>query len=137
MNNTHQQLINKESMASITIRHIVHASHLKSSPSAILKPKPPTFITTSNIVQFLNLPEFSSKRSLSALSKASSADSISPVDDEDGVSLGTMKLPSDTDVARFETLLFQVVYMSKCFFRLLLILLYFSVNIMHGNVFIV
>ncbi|KFK36510.1 hypothetical protein AALP_AA4G133500 [Arabis alpina] len=30
----------------------------------------------------------------------------SPVDEE-GVSLGTMKLPLDTDVARFETLLFQ------------------------------
>lgn len=28
-------------------------------------------------------------------------------DDEDGVSLGTMKLPSDTDIPRFESLLFQ------------------------------
>ncbi|KAK9156787.1 hypothetical protein Scep_003361 [Stephania cephalantha] len=28
-------------------------------------------------------------------------------DDEEGVSLGTMKLPSDTDIPRFETLLFQ------------------------------
>ncbi|KNA07754.1 hypothetical protein SOVF_169070 [Spinacia oleracea] len=27
--------------------------------------------------------------------------------DEEGVSLGTMKLPSDTDISRFETLLFQ------------------------------
>ncbi|KAH6802778.1 hypothetical protein C2S51_034224 [Perilla frutescens var. frutescens] len=98
-------------MASMAIRHIVnivHASHLKSSPSAFVKPKPPTFITTTNIVhQFLNLPQFSSKRNPTAVSKASSADSISPVDDEEGVSLGTMKLPSDTDIARFETLLFQ------------------------------
>ncbi|CAN8316606.1 unnamed protein product [Cochlearia groenlandica] len=30
-----------------------------------------------------------------------------PVEEEDGVSLGTMKLPMDTDIARFETLLFQ------------------------------
>lgn len=29
-------------------------------------------------------------------------------DPEDGVSLGTMKLPSDIDIARFEVLLFQV-----------------------------
>ncbi|XP_010943821.1 uncharacterized protein [Elaeis guineensis] len=28
-------------------------------------------------------------------------------DDDDGVSLGTMKLPPNTDIARFETLLFQ------------------------------
>ncbi|KAD3336333.1 hypothetical protein E3N88_31852 [Mikania micrantha] len=34
--------------------------------------------------------------------------SISPVgDDEEGVSLGTMKLPMNTDLDRFETLLFQ------------------------------
>ncbi|VVA94685.1 unnamed protein product [Arabis nemorensis] len=31
----------------------------------------------------------------------------SPLEEDDGVSLGTMKLPLDTDVARFETLLFQ------------------------------
>lgn len=29
--------------------------------------------------------------------------------DDDGVSLGTMKLPPDTDLQRFETLLFQVL----------------------------
>ncbi|KAG9459073.1 hypothetical protein H6P81_003581 [Aristolochia fimbriata] len=28
-------------------------------------------------------------------------------DDEDGISLGTMKLPADVDIGRFETLLFQ------------------------------
>ncbi|XP_057777966.1 uncharacterized protein LOC130996682 [Salvia miltiorrhiza] len=94
----------------MAIRHIVniaHASHLKSSPSLLVKPKPSTFITSTTIVQFLNPTVFSRKHNLAAVSKASSADSISPVDDEEGVSLGTMKLPSDTDVARFETLLFQ------------------------------
>jgi hypothetical protein len=36
-------------------------------------------------------------------------DGIVPVEeDDDGVSLGTFKLPGNTDVARFETLLFQV-----------------------------
>lgn len=35
--------------------------------------------------------------------------SITPAgDDEEGVSLGTMKLPMNTDLDRFETLLFQV-----------------------------
>ncbi|XP_072063055.1 uncharacterized protein [Arachis hypogaea] len=32
----------------------------------------------------------------------------SPDDDDDGVSLGTMKLPSNTDLQRFDSLLFQV-----------------------------
>ncbi|XP_078181602.1 uncharacterized protein LOC144575371 [Carex rostrata] len=32
---------------------------------------------------------------------------VSVEDDDDGVSLGTLKLPGNTDVARFETLLFQ------------------------------
>ncbi|KAL3628263.1 hypothetical protein CASFOL_027309 [Castilleja foliolosa] len=46
------------------------------------------------------------KHCLIVSSKASSsADSFST--NEDGVSLGTMKLPANTDVARFETLLFQ------------------------------
>ncbi|KAI3471793.1 hypothetical protein Pfo_028446 [Paulownia fortunei] len=84
-----QPLVNKEAMASMAIRqvvNIVHASHLKFSPIAFIKPKSPAFITTTtNIVHCLSLAEFSSKR----------------------VSLGTMKLPLDTDVARFETLLFQ------------------------------
>ncbi|KAL4587577.1 hypothetical protein LXL04_000449 [Taraxacum kok-saghyz] len=32
---------------------------------------------------------------------------ITPVGDDEGVSLGTMKLPMNTDIDRFETLLFQ------------------------------
>ncbi|XP_031252102.1 uncharacterized protein LOC116109991 [Pistacia vera] len=32
---------------------------------------------------------------------------VPPEDDEDGVSLGTMKLPLDTDLQRFDSLLFQ------------------------------
>lgn len=41
-------------------------------------------------------------------------------DPEDGVSLGTMKLPSDIDIARFEVLLFQVGF--RLVFDLLLLL---------------
>ncbi|KAK8600501.1 hypothetical protein V6N13_059712 [Hibiscus sabdariffa] len=47
---------------------------------------------------------------LKLVAKASSAkDDITPAadDPENGVSLGTMKLPSNTDIPRFETLLFQ------------------------------
>ncbi|XP_059646655.1 uncharacterized protein LOC132293269 isoform X2 [Cornus florida] len=48
-------------------------------------------------------------RNLTAVSKAlSETDGITQADDDDGVSLGTMKLPLDTDIPRFETLLFQV-----------------------------
>ncbi|KAL2250803.1 UNVERIFIED_CONTAM: hypothetical protein Sindi_2202600 [Sesamum indicum] len=99
-------------MASMAIRqvlNVVHASHVKFSSLPFIKPKSPTFIPNNNIVHFLGLAEFSSKHNLVAVSKASSStDNISPVDNyEEGVSLGTMKLPSDTDVARFETLLFQ------------------------------
>ncbi|XP_059646654.1 uncharacterized protein LOC132293269 isoform X1 [Cornus florida] len=47
-------------------------------------------------------------RNLTAVSKAlSETDGITQADDDDGVSLGTMKLPLDTDIPRFETLLFQ------------------------------
>lgn len=42
------------------------------------------------------------------LKASANSDGIVPADDEDGVSLGTMKLPPNTDIARFETLLFQV-----------------------------
>ncbi|XP_017977262.1 PREDICTED: uncharacterized protein LOC18598288 isoform X2 [Theobroma cacao] len=45
------------------------------------------------------------------MGKASAGkDDIVPAadDEEDGISLGTMKLPSNTDLQRFETLLFQI-----------------------------
>ncbi|GLT62705.1 hypothetical protein SLA2020_353220 [Shorea laevis] len=48
-------------------------------------------------------------RNLTSVAKVSPEnEGIVPSDDpEDGVSLGTMKLPSNTDIQRFETLLFQ------------------------------
>ncbi|KAJ4830118.1 hypothetical protein Tsubulata_001332 [Turnera subulata] len=63
--------------------------------------------------RFLWLCESSSitHRNLAAVSKSSPADDSNIVaaddDGEDGVSLGTLKLPSNTNLDRFETLLFQ------------------------------
>ncbi|KAG8376753.1 hypothetical protein BUALT_Bualt09G0096500 [Buddleja alternifolia] len=95
-------------MASMAMKqavNIIHSSVVKFSPTTpFVNPKSPSFISNNSIVHFLNLSEFSSKRNLVAICKASSADINN---DDDGVSLGTMKLPGNTDIARFETLLFQ------------------------------
>ncbi|XP_058079888.1 uncharacterized protein LOC131228074 [Magnolia sinica] len=60
---------------------------------------------------FSNLCTLSNRRiPATAPPKASSVRNdniVGPEDDSEGVSLGTMKLPPDTDVGRFETLLFQ------------------------------
>ncbi|KAL7137336.1 hypothetical protein ABFS83_10G084200 [Erythranthe nasuta] len=104
------------SMAMRQAINMVHASHVRFSLSGFIIPKSPsTFITTNNNIdhQFLITNNtfaelFSSKRNIIPVCKVSPADRVSPAaDDDDGVSLGTMKLPSNTDVARFETLLFQ------------------------------
>lgn len=99
------------SMAMRQVVNVVHySSHVQFSQSGTAKPKSPTFINTNNTDHFLTLARVSSKCNRIAVPKASSsAGRISPVgDDEEGVSLGTMKLPANIDVARFETLLFQV-----------------------------
>lgn len=49
-------------------------------------------------------------------------------DPENGVSLGTMKLPSNTDLQRFETLLFQVLYLHFFIFLDLYIFCVANVN---------
>ncbi|GER41877.1 myb domain protein 3r-3 [Striga asiatica] len=99
-------------MAAINQVHsITNPSITKPSQSGFFiimaRSSPPSL--TTNAVPFLNLAKLSTKRCLIPSSKASPADAILPTgaDDEDGVSLGTMKLPPDTDVTRFETLLFQ------------------------------
>eukprot|EP00262_Sarcandra_glabra_P017012 TRINITY_DN568_c0_g1_i1.p1 TRINITY_DN568_c0_g1~~TRINITY_DN568_c0_g1_i1.p1 ORF type:complete len:191 (-),score=17.35 TRINITY_DN568_c0_g1_i1:66-638(-) len=62
------------------------------------------FIFKGGSTHLCKLTKFSSRR----IPKASSeTDSIVRSDDDEGISLGTMKLPSDLDVLRFETLLFQ------------------------------
>ncbi|XP_010245745.1 PREDICTED: uncharacterized protein LOC104589201 [Nelumbo nucifera] len=68
-----------------------------------------TVVFNRNYNRVFQLSEFSGDRIPTVVSKASSeSDSIVQTDDsDDGVSLGTMKLPLDTDIPRFETLLFQ------------------------------
>ncbi len=54
------------------------------------------------------LTEIASHRHLIAVPKASpESGSIVPEEEDGGVSLGTLKLPSNTDIPRFESLLFQ------------------------------
>lgn len=99
-------------MSSLTTRqffHITHNSQVQICPSRSI-PLSTAFITNKN--RFFNLSEFSSYQNFTVVVKAGGGDgSISSKDQdyEDGVSLGTMKLPSDIDLARFETLLFQVL----------------------------
>ncbi|XP_055812323.1 uncharacterized protein LOC129882171 [Solanum dulcamara] len=102
-------------MSSLTTRQFFHKTHnsqVQICPRSI--PPSTMFITNKNNninKRFFNLSEFSSYQNLThVVVKASGGDgSISPKDQdyEDGVSLGTMKLPLDIDLARFETLLFQ------------------------------
>ncbi|KAF3631482.1 putative sorting nexin 3 [Capsicum annuum] len=103
-------------MSSLTTRQhfpTTHNSQVQIFPFKSI-PLSTLFITNKNnsssTTRFFNLCEFSSYKNLSVVVKAASGDgSISPKDQdyEDGVSLGTMKLPLDVDLARFETLLFQ------------------------------
>ncbi|ESR43389.1 hypothetical protein CICLE_v10013843mg [Citrus x clementina] len=53
--------------------------------------------------------EFSGQHKLTPVVQSSQQnDGVVPSDNEDGVSLGTLKLPGNTDLQRFESLLFQV-----------------------------
>ncbi|KAK3026707.1 hypothetical protein RJ639_041320 [Escallonia herrerae] len=86
-------------------------SHVQFSPFRTV-PRSLLFIPDDGTNRFARLPsEFcSSHQNLVVVPKASLAKggvSSAKEDDEDGVSLGTMKLPLDTDVPRFESLLFQ------------------------------
>ena len=105
-------------MASAAARSLLYFarvnSHARLSPPAAAS-RPFVFCTWETNKSLPKLSE-QSRRSYyltKQVVKASSAqnDGIVPANDddpEDGVSLGTMKLPSDVDLQRFETLLFQV-----------------------------
>ncbi|CAA2957734.1 uncharacterized protein LOC111403100 [Olea europaea subsp. europaea] len=94
-------------MASMAARQIFNLKAVKFSPLGFFPRSPVIFISSNKTVQFLSFGgDFSSKLNLTAVPKAS-PDGILPIDDEDGVSLGTLKLPSNTDLSRFESLLFQ------------------------------
>ncbi|XP_049408402.1 uncharacterized protein LOC125871776 [Solanum stenotomum] len=89
--------------------HITHNSQVQICPSRSIPPST-LFITNKNNNinnRFFNLNEFSSYQTLTVVVKAGGGISPNDQDYEDGVSLGTMKLPKDIDLARFETLLFQ------------------------------
>lgn len=51
----------------------------------------------------------------------------SPPTDDDGVSLGTMKLPVNIDLQRFDSLLFQVYYLHKAFNHFIFLFTYILV----------
>lgn len=103
--------------------HKYHASGVLNSNFAPFIPAITIDEKNSNVQLMKATRVFSIQRNFTtAVSKKAAAaaggggDSpISPVDDdnEDGVSLGTLKLPGNTDLARFETLLFQVKILQK------------------------
>lgn len=101
--------LNLKAMASMAARQFFNLKAVKFSPLGFFPRSPVIFISSNKTVQFLSFGgDFSSKLNLTAVPKAS-PDGILPIDDEDGVSLGTLKLPSNTDLSRFEALLFQVL----------------------------
>lgn len=80
-------------------------------------PSPPAVVSRSPVLTggwnkdnnrlLTKIGQLSGQRNLISVAKSSpKSDGIVPADD--GVSLGTMKLPQNTDLQRFETLLFQV-----------------------------
>lgn len=66
-------------------------------------PSSPSLIAIQNNTRSSSV--FRNRFNLTVVTKASA--SANPTDD-DGVSLGTMKLPINTDLQRFDSLLFQV-----------------------------
>ncbi|KAL5545798.1 hypothetical protein UlMin_005485 [Ulmus minor] len=98
-------------MASAT-RSLLHYKCFHSRAQLFPPPavsRPTVFFNWGNN-SFPKLCEYSGHRFPNTAAKASpGSDGIIPAekDSEDGVSLGTMKLPSDTDLQRFELLLFQ------------------------------
>ncbi|KAL8527070.1 hypothetical protein ACS0TY_016069 [Phlomoides rotata] len=107
-------------MSWVSIRQVVRPFHVKSScpsSSTFIKPTTTTFITftsrrsssSSSNVGFLK------HNNMVAVCKASSSSSQGQ---GGGVSLGTMKLPSNIDIPRFETLLFQLMIRNlQCSFQ--------------------
>ncbi|KAJ9181363.1 hypothetical protein P3X46_009500 [Hevea brasiliensis] len=85
------------------------SSHLQFSPA--LPFSRPFLITTGGDKNHLpRLVEFYCHQNLTVVAKSSPENDgivAADNDNEDGVSLGTLKLPSNTDLDRFESLLFQ------------------------------
>ncbi|KAL3536083.1 hypothetical protein ACH5RR_004544 [Cinchona calisaya] len=103
--------------ASVTTRHLFHISqafHTRDYPlfghTILCSPAANTTKNNHNLL-IIHSPPLPTKTILHhKVLKATTGNDdavASTNDDEDGVTLGTMKLPLDTDLARFETLLFQ------------------------------
>lgn len=106
-------------MSSLATRQLfllTRSSHLQVRESKSLLPLSPVSIPGElHYGASLRLSQFSSHRDAAITTRASAGnDGILPKkeDDDDGVSLGTMKLPLDIDLERFDTLLFQVIFLA-------------------------
>ncbi|OIS96827.1 PREDICTED: uncharacterized protein LOC109234994 isoform X2 [Nicotiana attenuata] len=100
-------------MSSLATRQLFHITSSNSQEQICPFRSSPVFLTnkTNNSNRFFNISDFPDYKNLTVVVKAAAGDGrISPTnqDDEDGVSLETMKLPLYVDLARFETPLFQV-----------------------------
>ncbi|XP_027065692.2 uncharacterized protein [Coffea arabica] len=102
------------SNASVTGRHLFPLTQAFHATKCLFRQSilcpPPAIGSRDKYNLLIHARSFSSKRTLRKALKATTGnDAISSANSyEDGVSLGTMKLPVDTDLAKFETLLFQV-----------------------------
>ncbi|GFZ09222.1 hypothetical protein Acr_20g0010300 [Actinidia rufa] len=100
-------------MASATVTQILHQTCANSNTQ--FPYSPPIFpcsqlvFFTAKYSNFPKLQRFSGHRNPASAARALPENGgVLPADeDEDGVSLGTMKLPLETDLLRFESLLFQ------------------------------
>nr|XP_027065691.1 uncharacterized protein LOC113691650 isoform X1 [Coffea arabica] len=101
------------SNASVTGRHLFPLTQAFHATKCLFRQSilcpPPAIGSRDKYNLLIHARSFSSKRTLRKALKATTGNNaISSANSyEDGVSLGTMKLPVDTDLAKFETLLFQ------------------------------
>jgi hypothetical protein len=104
-------------MASAITPLILFSTCATSHLQLLSSPSPPPFLPLTSLAsaacktRFSRLPELHSHRNILPVPKSNPEnDGIVAADNdgEDGVSLGTLKLPGNTDLQRFENLLFQV-----------------------------
>ncbi|KAH7853249.1 hypothetical protein Vadar_000530 [Vaccinium darrowii] len=100
-------------MASATVRQLLLPTFADPSLQLRASPFVPcSLLFTSNYISRCSrlIEQHSCHRNSTPVPRAlpgNKGGSSTVADDEDGVSLGTMKLPVDTDIPRFEILLFQ------------------------------
>ncbi|KAF4396898.1 hypothetical protein F8388_004866 [Cannabis sativa] len=95
-------------MAIAAVKSLLYSARVDSHPQLSRPlPQPLVFFNWENKNSFLKLSEQSRRIYHLTKKMVAKASSTQNNDPEDGVSLGTMKLPTDTDFQRFELLLFQ------------------------------